>query len=147
MEAIVLPNRVEGCFRSHQKVAQLAKELHPSLPYLVFEDDCMLEDGWDALLSQSKFADMLYFGYTEASRDTIFGTHALWISPTLRDLFLEHGEVYAFQVRFHWATDWILPKLCQEFHLNVFRPTYELREKWAYQKKGLTSMITGNIRV
>ena len=147
VEAVMLPNRVEGCLRSHLKVAQIAKEKEPTEPYMVFEDDCILEDGWDAILSQSQYADFLFFGYTEASRDTIFGTHALWINPKLRDLFLEKGEEYAFKVRFPWAADWVIPKLCQDYKLNVFRPAYDLREKWAYQKKGLKSQITGKIRI
>lgn len=147
VEAVVLSNPIEGCMRSHMKVAALAKERHPSESYIVFEDDCILEDGWDSILSQSQFADLLYFGYTHASKDTIFGTHALWISPRLRDLILEKSEEYAFKVRAQWAADWVIPKLCQDYHLNVFRPTYEHREKWAYQKRGLTSQITGNIRV
>lgn len=147
VEAVILPNRVEGCLRSHLKVAQIAKERHPSEPYLVFEDDCILEEGWDSILHQSTFADLIYIGYTEASQDTIFGTHALWIRPKLRDLFLEKGEDYAFKVRFHWATDWIIPKICQDYKLNVFRPAYALREKWAHQKKGLMSQITGKIRL
>lgn len=147
VDAVMLENRVEGCMRSHLKVAALAKQVAPNEPYMVFEDDCILEDGWDGILSQSQFADLLYFGYTDANKDTIFGTHALWISPRLRDLFLEKGEEYTFKVRASWAVDWIIPKLCQDFKLNVFRPTYELREKWAYQKRGLTSQITGKIRI
>lgn len=142
----MLSNGAEGCLKSHLRAADLAKTLAPESPYLVFEDDCVLEDGWDSILSEFPTADLIYLGYTEASQDTIFGTHGMYISPRLRDLFLAHGLDYAFKVRFPWAADWVLPKLCKDFGMEVYRPSYEYREKWCYQKKGLKSQITGKLR-
>lgn len=144
--AIVLEKGHEGCLRSHIKVAELAQTLYPDSHYIVFEDDCVLEEGWDDILKEFPTADLVYLGYTEASQDTIFGTHGMYMSPRLRDILIGHGVEYAFKVRFPWAADWVIPKLCKDYGLEVFRPAYKYKEKWAYQKRGLTSQITGKVR-
>lgn len=146
VNAIVLPNGREGCLKSHIKVAQLAQQLFPDQHYLVFEDDCVLEEGWDCILKEFPNGDLVYLGYTEASKDTIFGTHGMCISPRLRDIILAHGLDYAFKVRFPWAADWVIPKLCKDYGMEVYRPAYEYKELWCYQKRGLKSQITGKIR-
>lgn len=146
VEAIMLPNGHEGCLRSHMKVASLAQELYPDQSYLVFEDDSVLEDGWDTILETFPNGDLVYLGYTEASKDTIFGTHGMLISPRFRDTILAHGLEYAQKVRFPWAADWVIPRLAQDFGMEVYRPAYGDRQKWCYQQKGLRSQINGKIR-
>jgi hypothetical protein len=146
VDAICLPNGVEGCLKSHLKVAERAKELYPDEPYIVFEDDCVLEEGWDLIFKEFPSADLIYLGYTEASMDTIFGTHGMLISPRLRDIIIAHSIEYAYKVRFPWAADWVIPKLCKDYGMDVYRPAYTCREKWCYQKKGMKSQITGKIR-
>jgi GR25 family glycosyltransferase involved in LPS biosynthesis len=148
VEAILLPHGPEGCTRSHLAVANFAKEFFPDHSYLVFEDDCVLEDGWDDILKLFPNADLLYLGYTERSSHTIFGTHGLYMSPKARDCFQEHAEEINREIPppHTWATDWILTRLFQRYNLQTEMPTYELRNRWCYQKKGLKSTITGKIR-
>lgn len=146
LEAYLLPDGHEGCTRSHLKIAILHKMFYANEPYLVFEDDCVLEPGWDDILKQYGNCDIVYLGYTDACEHTIFGTHGLMMSPKARDILLSNAETTADKVQRKWAMDQILTRLAKDFQLQIAMPTYEERQKYAYQAKGLKSLITGNIR-
>ena len=145
VEAIMLPYGPEGCTRSHVEVAKLAKELFPHDSYLVFEDDCVLSDGWDEIYKTHLTADIVYLGYNDYCEHTIFGTHALLMSPKARDLFLQQWKRIGETVGNRMATDWILSRLIRDNKLHVVLPTKQSKDL-AMQKKGLTSLITKRVR-
>ena len=145
-QSYVLKDGNEGCMSSHLGVARLAKGLHPLKHYLVFEDDCVLEDGWEKTLEGLEFADVVYLGYTDKCQEATFGTHALLLSPKARDCLLDHAREIGAEIRPKYAMDWVLSKLCRKYGLITCMPKMEEREKYAYQKRGLVSQITGRIR-
>lgn len=149
VDAEMLANPVEGCFKSHLKVAQLAKDLYPNEYYLVFEDDAILRHGWERFLDTLKPLefDLIYLGFTDMCEKTIFGTHGLCISPRFRDILLNHWKDYYDKVQFPWAADWVLPFMATVFQMEISRPIYCDRDKYCYQQKGLRSQITGKLRV
>ena len=144
LEASLLENRREGCSTSHIRVAETAKKLYPSQPYLVFEDDCILNDNWKESLTLS--SDVVYLGYNNSSKTTIFGTHALLISPKARDIILNHTRQHALDVYDKWAFDWILSFLCHSYNLSVQLPSFDKRNLYCFQKPNLISQITGKPR-
>lgn len=146
VDAVMLPIPVEGCLKSHIKVAELALANHPNDPYLVFEDDCVLKEGWDLIMKEFPTADLIYLGYTDACEEAIFGTHGMFISPSFRDIIIAHALEYALKVKFPFYADWVISKLYKDFNMKVYSPHHYFREKWCYQKKGLKSQITGKIR-
>jgi GR25 family glycosyltransferase involved in LPS biosynthesis len=141
----MLPYGPEGCTRSHVEVAKLAKQLFPHDSYLVFEDDCVLSDGWDTIYKAHPTADIVYLGYNDMCEHTIFGTHALLISPKARDLFLQQWQTIGEKVQNRMATDWILSRLIRDNKLYVVLPDKQTKEL-AMQKKGLVSLITKSVR-
>ena len=144
VEAIILPNRKEGCMESHLKVAKQAQEHYPNQSYLVFEDDCVLNPNWrEAIKTPS---DVTYLGYNELCSYAVFGTHALLISPKARDILLETTRKHATAVTDPWAFDWILSFICKTYKVSHTKPSREDRNKYCFQKLGLKSQITGNIR-
>ena len=146
VEACLMPDRKAGCRSSHLKVAQMAKDQYPTKHYLVFEDDCVLSDDWAYCIDGMEVADVLYLGYNEKCWHTTFGTHALMISPKARDKILSQTEALAGSVIDKGAYDHILSKLCRQEGLLTAMPPVDEKDKWAYQKKGLRSLITGNLR-
>ena len=148
VEAIWLKFRKLGCSYSHIKVAALAKQNHPDSAYLVFEDDCILKDTWTEALDYWSYTyqhdELVYLGYNETSDEVVFGTHALLITPRVRDLILAHTESYIPRVQNVGAYDWILNRICTDFNVRISLPPSG--EKWCYQQKGLLSTITGTIR-
>ncbi len=145
VEAVMISNGAEGCTRSHVEVAKLAKELYPHDSYLVFEDDCVLSDGWDRIIRDNPTADVIYIGYNDLCEHTIFGTHALMMSPKARDLFLQQWKIIGEKVENKMATDWILSRLFVENKLHTVIPRKEFKDL-AMQKKGLVSTITKRVR-
>ena len=145
-QSYVLKDGNEGCMNSHIGVAKLAKALHPTKHYLVFEDDCVLEEGWEKTLEGMEFADVIYLGYTDKFEKATFGTHALLLSPKARDCIIENAQEIGWDIRPKFAMDWILSTLCRRYGLATCMPKIENKEKYAYQKKGLVSQITGRIR-
>jgi len=146
VEAIMMKDGKQGCRSSHLCVARLARSLHPNKHYLVFEDDCVLSEDWKYCIEGMECADVLYLGYNDKSRDVTFGTHALMISPKARDKILSETEKLAPVVENKGAYDHILSKLCRQEGLLTAMPPLDEKENWAYQKKGLKSQITGNLR-
>ena len=146
-QSYMLQNRNEGCMNSHIGVARLAKALHPLSHYIVFEDDCILEEGWEEALKGLEFADVVYIGYTDKCLEATFGTHALLLSPKARDVIIEHTREEGLHVQEKFAFDWILSALSRKYGLITCMPKIEDREKWCHQKRGLVSQITGKIRV
>jgi GR25 family glycosyltransferase involved in LPS biosynthesis len=144
--AVMMPNGKDGCRMSHQAVARLARRLHPTSHYLVFEDDCVLSEDWQKCIEGMEVADILYLGYNGKCEHTTFGTHALMISPKGRDKILSESEKLSDQVVDKGAYDHILSKLCRQEGLLTAMPPPDEKEKWAWQKKGLKSLITGQIR-
>ena len=147
VEAVWMKNPVLGCIYSHLKVAVKAKQDNEKKPYIVFEDDCDLLEDIDVILAHFQEADIVYFGYNDMGFDKygmfpyFFGTHAMMISPKARDILLEHclehpGLPY----------DHIVSRLIKQFNLSVEFPDFEDKEKFAVQRKGLISTITGNRR-
>ena len=143
--AVMLPNGKDGCRASHLAVARLARGLHPDKHYVVFEDDCELLEGWEDVL-QTTDADVVYLGYTDRSKKVIYGTHAMRISPNLRNEILKDTEGLKDEVENRGAFDHILSKLLAINRFKVACPRFEDRERWAVQKKGIKSLITGKIR-
>ena len=145
-QAIMLPNKREGCLNSHLGVARLARGLHPDKHYLVFEDDCVLSDDWQEALKGMEFVDVLYLGYNDKCDKAVFGTHAYCLSPKARDILLEHAHEVALHVEVPFAIDWILSALYRKYGLVVAMPKMEDRERYCHQKRGFVSQITGQIR-
>ena len=146
VEAILLPDRKAGCRKSHILVAQMAKEQYPDSHYLVFEDDCILSEDWQRCIEGMEIADLLYIGYNDVCWHSVFGTHALLIGPRTRDKILEKAEELAPHVIDKGAYDHILSRICTQEKLIVGKPPVEEKDRYAFQKKGLVSMITGNKR-
>lgn len=146
VQSFLLSDRVAGNRASHLQAAKLAKSLAPTSHYLVFEDDCVLAEDWKLCLEGMRFTDVLYLGYNGKSSDVTFGTHALLISPRARDKILERTESLVGAVDRRGAFDHILSKLCRQEGLLTAMPPLAEKEMWAWQKKGLKSLITGNVR-
>jgi hypothetical protein len=146
VQAILLPDGVEGCRQSHSAVARLARSLYPLQHYLVFEDDCVLSEDWERCLEGMEMADVLYLGYNDKCEKATFGTHALMISPKARDKILAESDSLAKIVERKNAMDWILSKLCRQEGLLTAMPPLDEKERWAWQKRGIKSLITGQIR-
>lgn len=146
LSAIMLPNGKDGCRASHLAVARLARSLYPDKHYLVFEDDCVLSDDWKDCIEGMECIDVLYLGYNGKSSDITYGTHALLISPKARDKILSETEKLKNNVVDKGAYDHILSKICRQEGLLVAMPSLDDKDKWAEQKKGLKSLITGRIR-
>jgi len=132
--------RKEGCAKSHIKVAQLAD---PNEPYLVFEDDCILADDWADVLDGKEDYDIVYLG-VNSNGGTPFGTHAMLIRPAAREAILEDTERLHDAVWDTWAYDHIVHLLAKQRNLRVWTPPEEAQWfRWAMQKKGMISTITG----
>lgn len=140
-QSFLLDDRVMGCLMSHVGVAKLAKARHPDSPYLVFEDDCELFDGWEQMRDVSG-VDVVWIGYTDRCEWGTFGTHALRISPKARDKIIELSEHYGKETHAKNAFDQVLSLICRKEGLSVAMPKYELREEFAKQKRGVVSLIT-----
>lgn len=141
---MIKENGTKGCTLSHIEVAKMAKDAYPEQSYLVFEDDCILKDGWESVLEENQDCDLIYLGYNGLCEHTIFGTHALYITPKMRDFIIEYAEQASSYVRLIWAYDHILSLLSQVGGFKICIP--KEKDKYAYQKPGLKSYITGNIR-
>jgi hypothetical protein len=147
-----------GCRESHKKVARIAKEEHPDLPYLVFEDDCEILDSSFLnllMLKENKNIDLLYFGINGYCIHIqpfpikhSWGTHALYITPKVRDTLLEKEELYMLMnfPRKEHPFDQLLCVMAFFEHWSVWKPEEGLINKWVRQKPGLISSISGNIR-
>jgi GR25 family glycosyltransferase involved in LPS biosynthesis len=146
VQSVLLPNRKLGCTASHLSVAKLAKSLFPLQSYLVFEDDCVLSENWMDALKGVESADVVYLGYNDKCEHTVFGTHALLISPKARDKIISETYALKDQVIDRGAYDHILSLLCRREGLQTALPKMEFRNTFAYQKKGLVSLITGRAR-
>lgn len=141
----------KGCRESHKKVAQLAKEKAPDASYLVFEDDCeFVSERWYFPMVAGEDIDIVFFGingYGVFEKEKIsYGTHAMLISPKVRDLILEKTDDYVEKVWDKGAFDFILNKICYDNGCTIWRPTEKDKERWVRQCPGLKSNITGNIR-
>lgn len=146
VQSCLMDDRKMGCRSSHILTAKLARSQHPASSYLIFEDDCVLSDDWQKCIEGVEFADVVYLGYNDKSSRVVYGTHALLISPKARDLIIEWAETYAGVVENKGAYDHILSLLCREKGLLTCMPPPDQKERWAWQKKGLPSLITGRIR-
>ena len=145
-QSLLLPDGVEGNRLSHLEAAKVAKSLFPTKHYLIFEDDCVLSEDWQRCLEGMTMADVVYLGYNDKSSDVTFGTHALLLSPKARDKILERAESLVQAVDRKGAYDHILSKLCRQEGLLTAMPPLDQKERWAVQKKGLVSLITGEPR-
>lgn len=144
VEAIILDNRLLGCSMSHLKVAHLARHLYPNAPYLVFEDDCVLKPGWNEALSNLS-GEVVYLGYNDRHvSGVLFGTHAMLIYPKARDFLIEHLEAELRKTVFTLPIDWLCWQLWQKGQFEVGYP--DQKDVYCEQKKGLVSLISGNIR-
>lgn len=148
------PNR--GCRESHKKVARLAKEEHPESAYLVFEDDCeILDPNFLDLIVENPDVDILYFGlngFCVHKQPFVlkhsWGTHAMMMTPKVRDLLLTTEEKY-LKMKFPLWDHPIDQLFCVMEHceeLRVWKPDERTMKKWVQQKPGLKSAISGSIR-
>ena len=147
---------VWGCRESHKKVAKLAKEEHPESAYLVFEDDCEIMDpSFINLIPEHSKCDLIYFGVNGYCIHMepfpikhSWGTHALYITPKVRDTILEKESIY-MTMRFprkNHPFDQLLCVMAFFEHWNVWKPDEAFMNKWVRQKPGLVSSISGSIR-
>ena len=147
---------VRGCRESHKKVARLAKEEHPDLPYLVFEDDCeILDSSFLRCILENPRVDLLYFGVNgfcihqePFPIQHSWGTHALFVTPKVRDCILEKESKY-MKLRFPMGNhpfDQLLCVMAHFEHWKVWKPTPDTMNKWVRQKPGLVSSISRSIR-
>ena len=147
---------VLGCRESHKKVAKLAKERHPDTPYLVFEDDCeILDPSFLTLLKEHPSVDLLYFGVNGFCLHMqpfpikhSWGTHALYITPKVRDAILEKEQLYMkLQFpRYDYPFDQLLCVMAHLEHWSVWKPDESSMTRWVRQKPGLVSSISGSVR-
>jgi hypothetical protein len=147
VSAVMLPDGKDGCRASHLAVARLARGLYPTKHYLVLEDDCVLSEDWEQCLEGMQMADVVYLGYNDKTSSVTYGTHALMVSPKARDALLKWTEALKDDVEDRGAFDHILSKICRQEGLLVAMPPPDQRDRYAVQKAGLRSLITGQIRV
>lgn len=147
---------VWGCRESHKKVARLAKEAHPDSAYLVFEDDCEILDPYFLdLIVENADVDLLYFGvngFCTHKKPFVlkhsWGTHAMYITPKVRDLLLTK-ESYYLQMEFplgNHPLDQLYCVMEANENLKVWKPDERTMKRWVRQKPGLKSAISGAIR-
>ena len=142
VEAVYPGNPTLGCSLSHYKVAAWAKKIHPDLPYLVMEDDCVFFPGWkEALFDIS--GEVVYLGYNDKlSHGLLTGTHAMLIYPRARDAILEKLPLLMKEKALPY--DWLVWKLWIDENISVGFP--DKKNQLCEQAKGFRSTITGNIR-
>jgi len=152
VEAVWYPNDPKkGCRESHKLIAKMAKEKAPDASYLVFEDDCeLVSERWYLPCVAGGDIDLIYLGVNGYGyffgKIFSYGTHAMIVSPKVRDLILEKTDDYIDAVWERGAFDHILNKICYDNNCTVWRPTEKDKERWVRQAKGFKSTITGNIR-
>lgn len=152
VEAVWYPDDgKKGCRESHKKVAQMAKDRAPEASYLVFEDDCeFVSDRWYYPTVAGEDLDLVYFGVNGYGKFFgqmySYGTHAMLVSPKVRDLILEQTDDLVDKVYEKGAFDHILNKICYDNNCTVWRPTAKDGERWVRQAKGYKSTITGKLR-
>ena len=147
---------VKGCRESHRKVARLAKETYPDHAYLVFEDDCEIVDPhFLDLLKEHPGVDILYFGVTNYSNHKLpfpvyhsWGTHAMMVTPKVRDIFLATLDDYLLLPFPHGnhPVDQIYCVMEVKESLNSWKPPLKDMETYVRQKPGLRSTISRTIR-
>ena len=77
-----------------------------------------------------------------------WGTHALYITPKVRDTILEKESTYMtmrFPKKDH-PFDQLLCVMAFLEHWKVWKPEEASMNKWVRQKPGLVSSISGSIR-
>jgi hypothetical protein len=152
VEAVWYPDDPKkGCRESHKKVAQMAKEKAPNASYLVFEDDCeLVSERWNYPFIAGEDIDLVYLGINGYGKFFgqmySYGTHAMLVSPKVRDLILEQTDLKAKEVWDKGAFDHVINKICYDNNCTVWRPTAKDGERWVRQAKGLKSTITGCTR-
>ena len=152
VEAVWRPDDPKaGCRESHKKIAQMAKDQNPNASYLVFEDDCeFVSQRWYFPFLSGDEVDLIYLGVngygTFNGNLYSYGTHAMVVSPKVRDLILEKTDEYIDRVYEKGAFDHILNMMCYDHNISVWRPPPREVDRWVRQKQGLTSTITGNVR-
>jgi hypothetical protein len=154
VEAVMIKeNPTLGCRSSHRKVAELAKAEHPLSAYLVFENDCEILN--ENFLNLTNDVDVLYFGITgycthfkPFTHLSLWGTHAMMITPKARDLFLETEHEY-LKMNFvdnNHPIDQLWSVLIQNKYLSYWFPPAQDIQKYVRQKPGLQSSISGKLR-
>lgn len=152
VEAVWYPDDPKkGCRESHKKVAQMAKDRAPNASYLVFEDDCeLVSDRWYYPFIAGEEIDLVYLGVNGYGKFFgqmySYGTHAMLVSPKVRDFILEQTDDKAEEVWEKGAFDHILNKICYDNQCTVWRPTERDGNRWVRQASGYKSTITGNVR-
>lgn len=138
-EAIMLKNRVDGCRKSHMAVYNLVKQEDP---VIVFEDDCeIINESFMSLIDKhSSNHDIIFFGtwktFSKNNKVQIWGTHAMWISPRAKKLFLDNASSCKMP-----QVDEIWNELIIKYNLRVWVPPSN--NMYVRQKTGLISLITG----
>ena len=142
-----------GCYRSHIEIYKI----NPEEPVIVFEDDCVITDPsiiqfveWNA----SNY-DIIYFGVikvwsqvtsikinfvgipSQTFKKNSWGTHALFLSPKVKKLVLDHDSKYGFVL----PIDLLLNRLINENNLRVFIPAPI--DKFVIQDRTIKSLIDG----
>ena len=142
-EAIMLKNRIDGCRQSHIEVYNLVKEYEP---VIVFEDDCEIidESFMNLIENHSSSHDIIFFGtyktFSKNNKIQIWGTHAMWISPYAKKLFLDNVSSCKIP-----QVDEIWNELIIKYNLKVWVPPRN--NMYVRQKPGLISTITGVARL
>lgn len=147
VEAVMLENGKDGCRASHLATLRLANALHPDRHVLVLEDDCLLSDDWHRCLDGIEMLDVVYLGYNGKSETVTYGTHAVVLSPKARKAILASAETLKDSVDDKGAYDHILSRICRQDGLLTAMPPLDQKNRYATQKEGLRSLITGHLRV
>jgi len=135
--ALKLPDGNDGCRESHIKLYREA----PPGPITVFEDDCeIVRPDLLELINQHKDVhDIIYLGVNSVNKNgTSYGTHAMWISPKARDMFLKEGPQKSGT-----PIDKMWNNIIKKYGLRAYKPL-KIHE-YVRQKSGLRSYISGKV--
>ena len=143
-----------GCYRSHIEIYKI----NPEEPVIVFEDDCVIIDPKIIELVKLNAAnyDIIYFGVTkvwsqilgfevrpgalpkEKTKQNCWGTHAIYLSPKVKKLVLDHDSKYGYVC----PIDLLLNRIINENDLRVFIP--HPINRFVKQDRTISSLIDVN---
>jgi len=147
-----------GCTESHLGVLQYGADMPDLAPFFIFEDDAELlapfeevqefvdsiEGSWDIiLLGANEYVEFVSSENDYHRINRFWGTHAMLINPkccakimaTFEEM--KRGGVFP-------PPDWMYNEAIKQKRLCVYAPVDP--ERFFRQKKGLISLLTGNVR-
>lgn len=154
--AIADDNGTKGCYLSHIEIYKI----NPEEPVIVFEDDCIIRNPGIIQLVEwnSPNYDIIYLGVSKAWSQLLnikinfvglpsqtfkknsWGTYALFLSPKVRKLVLDHDTAYGFTL----PIDLLLNNIINENVLRVFIPTPI--DRFVKHDNNIKSLIRSHIK-